>query len=609
MCLNLWSYKVVRHRYSNPMILPEPEGSTQGYPLVSVEVLREHAEYDESNTYVLERFNTTAGNPVNEILLKLNLPDHRPILTDSKVTPTKHGRMTKPYSSLGFIANCFIADSHKDGHGDFRYSDTVHPSKSNEVLKLKNIKKDASLKLFKLTNQERYEHVGPKVTSSQDGKVYKMGKRDYAWLMISRSSRSPQQDFDARGDYDDDYQGDTFQNDAEDTLTSAMMLLSRAITQRYSTPTNNCLRSSSNTRNQAVVQADRVDIQSKNVGNDGRNARRSFNAQEESVEGSNIQKRLGMYKELFELLHQEMLQMFSATIAVQKVTMLGIVQSKEFGILSTSWSKCCLQRRTEAEVVLSNEQNDFLIAAQMEEIEELSVNICMMAKFQPANIDSDEGPSYDSAFISELMMEAFEHDKNAHDSYDNGLEQLARSAYKEAEKQQILAQKVKQQNVELTKQLEQYKKRVRVFETNNANKTNFHKEFIEADHRAKRIETEFQTQFIHDRDKIRALEKERDDLQLNVSIQRKQILELKSAQTSLKCKLNANEDKYLDDVMNLEAKQKKNENVVMKMSNYLQALFMLGPKPLSVYDPQLKRGLGYENHPYDALLKQSDFLS
>ncbi|GJT59566.1 retrovirus-related pol polyprotein from transposon TNT 1-94 [Tanacetum coccineum] len=71
-------------------------------------------------------------------------------------------------------------------------------------------------------------------------------------------------------DYDDDYQGDTFQNDPEDTLTSAMMLLACAITQRYSTPTNNHLQSSSNTRNQAVVQADRVNIQSRNVGNDGR---------------------------------------------------------------------------------------------------------------------------------------------------------------------------------------------------------------------------------------------------------------------------------------------------------------------------------------------------
>ncbi|GJV05797.1 hypothetical protein Tco_1343453 [Tanacetum coccineum] len=53
--------------------------------------LIEHAEFDESNTYVLERFYTSAGNPVKEILLKLNIPDHKSILTDSKVIPTKHG--------------------------------------------------------------------------------------------------------------------------------------------------------------------------------------------------------------------------------------------------------------------------------------------------------------------------------------------------------------------------------------------------------------------------------------------------------------------------------------------------------------------------------------
>ncbi|GJZ02963.1 hypothetical protein Tco_0520924 [Tanacetum coccineum] len=67
-----------------------------------------------------------------------------------------------------------------------RTSATLIP---NEVLTLKNLKKDALLKLFKFTYQERYEHVGPEVTSSQDGKVYKMAKRDYAWLMISRCSR------------------------------------------------------------------------------------------------------------------------------------------------------------------------------------------------------------------------------------------------------------------------------------------------------------------------------------------------------------------------------------------------------------------------------------
>ncbi|GJR59209.1 hypothetical protein Tco_1501371 [Tanacetum coccineum] len=50
------------------------------------------------------------------------------------------------------------------------YSDTVRLSQSDEVLKLKNFKKDETLKLFKSTNQERYEHV------VQKSQVHKMAK-------------------------------------------------------------------------------------------------------------------------------------------------------------------------------------------------------------------------------------------------------------------------------------------------------------------------------------------------------------------------------------------------------------------------------------------------
>ncbi|GKA97852.1 hypothetical protein Tco_0825746 [Tanacetum coccineum] len=46
------------------------------------------------------------------------LLERRWVLTDPKVNPTKHGRMTKPYSSTNFIANYFIVDSNKDEHGD-----------------------------------------------------------------------------------------------------------------------------------------------------------------------------------------------------------------------------------------------------------------------------------------------------------------------------------------------------------------------------------------------------------------------------------------------------------------------------------------------------------
>ncbi|GJR37056.1 reverse transcriptase domain-containing protein [Tanacetum coccineum] len=69
-------------------------------------------------------------------------------------------------------------------------------------------------------------------------------------------------------DNDVDYQGEIQGDAQEDKLSTAMILLARAITQRFSTPTNNHLRTSSNTRNQAVIQDGRVDIQSKNIGYD-----------------------------------------------------------------------------------------------------------------------------------------------------------------------------------------------------------------------------------------------------------------------------------------------------------------------------------------------------
>ncbi|GJY56009.1 homeodomain-like protein [Tanacetum coccineum] len=57
-----------------------------------------------------------------------------------------------------------------------------------------------------------------------------------------------------------------------------MMLLTRAITQKFSTPTNNRLRTSSNTRNQAVINDGTVDIQTKNAGY-GRNGNKNAGRQ------------------------------------------------------------------------------------------------------------------------------------------------------------------------------------------------------------------------------------------------------------------------------------------------------------------------------------------
>ncbi|GJU02957.1 hypothetical protein Tco_1113295 [Tanacetum coccineum] len=328
-------------------------------------------------------------------------------------------------------------------------------------------------------------------------------------------------------DYDDDYQRDTIQNNPDDPLTSAMILLARAILEtsliqqiiKYKT---NCCKCSMLHYNEKVHYA-------------------------------------------------------------RNCLKLRIRDSKYF------MEQMLLAKQDEAGFILTDEQ-----------IEELSANICLMARIQPANID---GPSNDYAFLSQVQTSStsyvnslfakdtkeqkyptqpkiinqsigddqidsniifdepnedvnsgsVEHDNNVQDSYK--FEQLARNAYKEAEKQQIIAKKVQQQNIMLPKQLELYKEKIRVFEITKEKTTTYFNEYIEAERKAKRFEQEPQSQFIRDRDIIRDLEQQHDKLDL------------------------------------------KNVDTMLKIGNSLQGMFMIGPKPMSFYDSKLKHGLGYAN-PY-----------
>nr|GEW43776.1 putative reverse transcriptase domain-containing protein [Tanacetum cinerariifolium] len=380
-------------------------------------------------------------------------------------------------------------------------------------------------------------------------------------------------------DYDDEYQQDDIQTNSEDPLTYAMLLLARAITKKFSNPTNNRLRTSSNTRKQAVIQGDRWK---------------------------------GHY--------------------ARKCPKPRVRDSKYF------MEQMLLAKQDEAGVILADKQTDFLFAdaLRMEEIEDLCANICLMAKIQPTNHSFDVGPSYDSAFVSEVQSSSINEneeqmypthtkiinstigddqiDSNIIFDTPNGnvnsgsvekdthvpdlcaLEQLARNAYQEAEKQQIFAQKVQKQNKTLTSQLELYKERVRVLENINED-NNYLNKFLEADQRAKHVDQQAQSQFIRDRDIIRDLEKQREKLELVVNDYKRKNEEFQETHLILKRHMSEKEDRYHDTIIDLEDKLKKNVDLILKLGNSLQGMFMLGPKPLSVYDQQLKHGLGYSN-PY-----------
>ncbi|GKF21371.1 hypothetical protein Tco_0070009 [Tanacetum coccineum] len=155
-------------------------------------------------------------------------------------------------------------------------------------------------------------------------------------------------------DYEDDYQRD-IQGDAyEDKLTTATMLLARGIDQRYSTPTNNRLCTSSNTRNQAVIQDGQVDIQSKNVGYAG-NGNRNVGRQNEATNVRN-----GHY---------------ARDCPKPKVRDAKFFKEKDFL---------------------------FDYAYRDNTLEERNVVVIMMAHIQPTDDKSDTKPTYDVEFINDI---------------------------------------------------------------------------------------------------------------------------------------------------------------------------------------------------------------
>ncbi|GJS29076.1 hypothetical protein Tco_0489696 [Tanacetum coccineum] len=148
-------------------------------------------------------------------------------------------------------------------------------------------------------------------------------------------------------------------------------------------------------------------------------------------------------------------------------------------------------------------------------------------------------------------------------------EEIRRLA-QEAEKQQLFAQKVQQQNMTLTSQLELYKERNRILEGINKD-NNYLNEFLEADERAKRYNKQAQSQLVRDRDIIRDLEKQRDKLELDVKDYKRQKEEYQKTQTIFNQTQCNKEEKYLDDILQLQAKKiKDRENVVCTIAKSLK---------------------------------------
>ncbi|GKB00816.1 retrovirus-related pol polyprotein from transposon TNT 1-94 [Tanacetum coccineum] len=370
-------------------------------------------------------------------------------------------------------------------------------------------------------------------------------------------------------DYDDEYQGELQGDSQEDKLTTAMMLLARAISQKFSTPTNNRLRVSSNTRNQAVVQDGRVDIQTKNAGyggnankNAGRNRTQGFNASDES---NQIIQRVPRTESTPGKANVQCYNCNEKGHYARECQKPKVRDSKYFR------EQMLLAMKDEAGSNLSNEENDFMLDTSYgEDLEELTAAVHALSKVHEKvshekrktiiqTTDDDQIDSniiFDDPFV-ENNGGTSEHDSTDHDEYRE-IQMLAYNVQREAENQKRLNNELKKQKDLLQRELETFKDRVKTFESKIVQYSTY-----------KETCDELERELRNDKDTIDRL------------------LEKKA--------FKEREDRYLDDILDLEEKLSSHDRILYKMGHSIQTIHMLGKKPNKVYDPFLKAGLGYTN--------------
>ncbi|GKA71126.1 putative ribonuclease H-like domain-containing protein [Tanacetum coccineum] len=332
-------------------------------------------------------------------------------------------------------------------------------------------------------------------------------------------------------DYDDEYRGELQGDSQRDKLTTAMM-------------------------NQVVVQDGRVDIQTKNAGyggnankNVGRNKTQGFNAGDES---NQIIQRVPRTESTPGKANVQCYNCNEKGHYARECQKPKVHDSKYFR------EQMLLAMKDEAESNLNHEENDFMLDTSYgEELEKLTAIVMLMSRLQPADENAETVPSYDAKAVSQVHASSKVHEQVSHG------------------KRKTIIQTMDDDQIEFNIILDD------PFVENNGGTSEHdstaHDEYREIQMLAYIVQREPENQKRLNNELI----KQKDLLQG----------ELETFKDRLEKKaFKEREDRYLDDILDLEEKLSSHDRIVYKMGQSIQTIHMLGKKPNKVYDPFLKVG-------------------
>nr|GEZ30369.1 hypothetical protein [Tanacetum cinerariifolium] len=297
-----------------------------------------------------------------------------------------------------------------------------------------------------------------------------------------------------------------------------------------------------------------------------------------------------------------------------------------------------IAQKEEVGIQLQAEEFDFMVAtSDLDEIKEVNANCILMANLQQASTSStqhDMAPVYDTDGSAEVQLndncydfeifnmftqeEYMVHNEGTVETSSSPNEEtrayqesIYRNLVDQVAQVNIVNRNMRETNAELKSELARHKIQEQHVEISQEKYDKLEVCYQKSVYQEQCLTRKINALHLSSTKQITTLNDEISNLNKQLSKEKSSISSLIKEKKKLKHDFKTREDKFLDKEVDLLARIKDLENILLKRDQTVQTMHMLNPKPYSFYHSNHKMALGYPNPLYlkKAQLKQQSLYN